>query len=697
MSPKPLRILCMTAMLALAGWGAARAAESPWDAWEYGAVRLTGAAQTHGGAQSGAPYAAGLEFKLADGWKVYWRAPGDAGFPPRVDWEQSQNLQGAALRWPAPVRFSVLGLETLGYKNHVVLPIDVTAKDPAAPVVLRGAVEYLACDEICVPVRAELSMTVPPDTADSGVRAGRASAHAQVIARYAARTPDAGTAAGIKIESARVDAYTDGADISVLRVRGRAEPPLSPAADVFFEGPAGLAYGRPELRPAPGGGAASGANAGEGGFELAAEVSGLKYLDAPFIGAALTALVTDGERAAETAFTVALTSADARTGANAPRAIWAVLALAVLGGMILNLMPCVLPVLSVKLMGVIAHGGGEAPRVRRHFLAAAAGVMTVFALLAFALSGLKMAGAAVGWGVQFQQPWFLITMAVLTSVFAANLFGLFEIRLPAAVNRAAANMSAAQPTHAGRAADSGRGLSGDFFTGMFAAVLATPCSAPFVGTAVGFALSRGPGEITAVMLALGLGLAAPYLAVAAAPRAVTMLPKPGPWMVKLRIALGFALLGTAAWLIWVLANVIGPAQPESRTKWAAFDPAAITRAAAEGRVVFVDVTADWCVTCKANKALVLDRGAAAAALAAADVTPMQADWTRPDPAIADYLASFRRYGIPFNAVYGPGAPGGEVLPELLTTDAVLNALTRARGEALSTVIPESRVPTRAGA
>jgi suppressor for copper-sensitivity B len=303
------------------------------------------------------------------------------------------------------------------------------------------------------------------------------------------------------------------------------------------------------------------------------------------------------------------------------------------------------------------------------------------------------------------------------------MWGLFELRLPGAVADAAARP--------GSRADAG--LAGDFLTGAFATLLATPCSAPFLGTAVGFALARGPGDILLVFAALGLGLALPYLAVAAAPGLATRLPKPGRWMIRLRAILGIALAATAFWLATVLAAQVGAtaaivigalmlaalaalwlrrrfhtvsgvalggvavlvalalavpaalparaptAAAASASYWRPFDEPAIAGLVRQGKTVFVDVTADWCITCQANKKLVLSRDAVAGRLGASNVVAMVADWTRPNDAIAAYLASFGRYGIPFNVVYGPRAPEGLKLPELLTEAAVLGALERAGG------------------
>jgi suppressor for copper-sensitivity B len=358
------------------------------------------------------------------------------------------------------------------------------------------------------------------------------------------------------------------------------------------------------------------------------------------------------------------------------RSLLLILGIAVLGGLILNIMPCVLPVLILKLTSVLAHGGGESERVRVSFLATAAGIVTAFLTLAAMLAGLKLAGHEIGWGIQFQQPIFLAVLAVVCLVFAANLWGLFEVPLPSLAGDLALSADRRASRHK---------LLGAFLTGVFATVLATPCSAPFVGTAIGFALSRAPAEIFAIFLAMAIGLALPYLAVAAVPHLAVMLPRPGRWMIWLKKLLGVSMAATAAWLVWILAGQVGLLHSTASAgqasgeavHWQRFDEAAIPGLVASGKTVFVDVTADWCLTCKANKALVIDRDPVRSRLNESNVVAMVADWTKPDPAIDSYLAKFGRYGIPLNVAYGSKAPQGIALPELLAAADVLKALQSA--------------------
>lgn len=694
--------LGLAALALSAAWpGEARAAASQWWTNEHGAVRLIAASNAVGDDRT---LRLGIHFRMNERWKIYWRSPGDAGFPPQPDWSGSENLDKATLSWPAPERFSVIGLETLGYGDEVVLPVDATLVEPGSPLLIQAKIPYLTCDDVCVPYVADLALRLPRGAATSSVETA-------LIERFAALVPRSGPDLPIRVASLSAV----GGDVTrALELTIAADAPLS-RPDIYVEGPEGWGFGPPDYRIDPDGKTAFARIAAlappKGGGSLA--------------GREMILTVVDGVRASEQALTP--TAAQTASPAAAPvseRALWLVLLLAVAGGLILNLMPCVLPVLSLKLVSAMGHGGGDRSEVRTGFLASAAGILVSFLVLATGVAGLRLAGESVGWGVQFQQPVFLVFMAIVVTLFSANLFGLFEIRLPGRVSDMAAAAGGQR----------NKGVPGHFLTGVFATLLATPCSAPFLGTAVSFALSRGSAEIYAVFLCLGIGLALPYLAGAAFPGIATRMPRPGPWMATLRRGLGILLLGTAIWLVTVLAVQLGTrsavavaaalaalllglvlARPGvERTPrlgrglagiagaaalaiaiwsgsgpggatasvpahWKPFDRQAIASAVASGAVVFVDVTADWCITCQVNKALVLNNETVRGRLAGDGVVAMVADWTRPSDEIGAYLKSFGRFGIPFNAVYGPARPNGEPLPELLTETAVLEAMDRAAG------------------
>jgi suppressor for copper-sensitivity B len=680
--------------LVAAPLGAARAAATAWVGDKHAAARLVTAVEATG---SGRTVDAGLEIRMAPGWHTYWRTPGDAGIPPAIDWTGSTNLARAEIAWPAPSRLSAHGLESYVYPDHALLPIAIELARPGESLSLRASVDYAACAEVCIPYHADLPLALPAGLATPG-------AEAPVIGAARARVPGGLDQAGMALVAATVAPAREGDAVVDVRLRSTGAPLRQP--DLFIEGLDHGTIAPPE------------ATLGETGHaaELRVQVTGVS-------GTALAAVplkftLTDGvNRAAEFTATPLLQAASLTTPGNL-----AILCIALLGGLILNLMPCVLPVLSLKLLAVARLSGVDRRSLRLSLVMTAGGVLAAFEALAAMLILLKAAGASIGWGIQFQQPWFIAGMAVVTALFAANLWGWFAVGLPGAAYAAA--------THQTR-----RPLVNAFLTGMFATLLATPCSAPFVGTAVGFALSRGPVEIVWIFAALGLGLAFPYLLVAAMPRLAGFLPRPGRWMRRLRQLFGLLLAGTAAWLVWVLAEEVG-AEPAALTGlllvagcvilawraqpslgiplrrlsgglvavlaiaaiitpqlaassvtsvkspaavWQPFDMAEIKRQVGEGKVVFVDVTAAWCLTCKVNEAVVLDREPASTRLRSPGVVAMRADWTRPDPAITAYIQSFGRYGIPVNVVYGPSRPEGELLPELLSTELVMKALDRAAG------------------
>ena len=403
------------------------------------------------------------------------------------------------------------------------------------------------------------------------------------------------------------------------------------------------------------------------------------------------------------------------------RSLAVMLLLGILGGLILNAMPCVLPILSLKVFGIVDSASKGRAAVARGSLATAAGILVSFWALAGVAVAARAAGAAVGWGVQFQEPHFVAFLAVVILLFSLNLWGLFEIPLPTGLASWAAGKE-------------GDGLAGHFASGLFATLMATPCSAPFLGTAVGFALAQPAPVVVAIFTAVGLGMALPYLVLAAAPGAARVFPRPGAWMDIVRGSMGFLLAGAAVWLFYVLAGQISrerlavlelllillalgvwlagrAATATGRTlalalafgaalatvglasapagrplaanptdgevqrliSWTPFDPAVAAALRVEGRPVFIDITADWCFTCKVNERLVLETEPVATAFKARGVVAMKGDWTNRDPKIGDFLAAHSRYGIPFYVLLRPGQEP-LLLPELLTQDEVTDAL-----------------------
>jgi suppressor for copper-sensitivity B len=409
---------------------------------------------------------------------------------------------------------------------------------------------------------------------------------------------------------------------------------------------------------------------------------------------------------------------------DGPGMAWMIV-FALLGGLILNTMPCVLPVLSIKVFGLVKTAGQGRSQVVTGSLATTAGIVFSFWALALMAILAKAGGAAVGWGVQFQEPAFVAALNVVVVLFCLNLWGLFEVPLPQRLASAAGGVSS-------------EGLAGHFTSGLFATLMATPCSAPFLGTAIGFALAQSSGTILVIFTAVGVGMALPYLALAAAPGAARLLPKPGPWMDHLRVVMGFLLASAAVWLLYVLAAQISservaffqltllmmtllvwlqravvrrpwarrlvvvavlisalvgiglaysaraganPAVAETPEliDWTTFDRTEAERLNAEGHLVFVDVTADWCFTCKVNKRLALETEEVATAFERYGVVAMQADWTNRSEPIAQFLADHGRYGIPFYMLYRPGR-SPHLFGELISADEVAGAVEDAAAE-----------------
>ncbi|MGH7120435.1 MAG: protein-disulfide reductase DsbD family protein [Acetobacteraceae bacterium] len=693
-------IAAAAALAILLAPGPARAAASRWAGNQYAAVRLITAERASGSASI---VDAGLEIQLAPGWHAYWRDPGAAGIPPSITWQGSRNLAATKLAWPAPRRFSLDGLQTYGYAGQTVLPIAVTLAKPGAPLVLHATVAYSACRNICVPIHAVLRLTLPAGIAAPGPEAG-------LIAAARAAVPGSLAGLGLSVRSATV--WPNGKGGSELAVSLTGPSATLALPDLFVEGLPHGAPGPPHV-----------ARAADGDY-VRLLLTDIEIPAARLAGRNLVFTVTNGP---DHAATFAALPVMAAPGDFAPAALLplAVIAAAFFGGLLLNVMPCVLPVLSLKLISLARLAGAERRTVRLELMATAGGIVFGFLVLAAGLIALKEVGAAIGWGIQFQSPWFLIAMTIVMVLFAADLWGWIAIAMPGA-NRAAAMPDRVHGRHASA-----------FLVGLFATFLSTSCTAPFLGTAVGFALSRGPLEITAIFLAMGVGLGAPTLTAAAAPSLVALLPRPGRWMVWLSRIFGALLLATAVWLLTVLARVsgldaaltvaglalvllgllaarrwaggrlsglrragaglagavvvaallvplVGIPGHMRRTAdqsgiWHPFVRSAIAPNVTHGRTVLVNVTAAWCLICQVNEVTVLDRNPVAARIGRADVLAMRADWTKPNAGITDYLQSFGRYGVPLDVIYGPGAPGGIVLPDLITAPEVIKALNRAAG------------------
>lgn len=635
-----------------------------------------------------------LQVELDDDWKTYWRSPGEGGVAPSISWENSVNLQSVEWHWPYPQQFNLLGIHTLGYKSATVIPMTLHIKDFKQPVKLDADLTLSSCTTICVLTDYPFSLTFVPSELE--VSESAMFTHAQAISQVPKSSPL------IEEQNAIWDPNSNQLQVTLTKPLGWSSPEL--IVDSRNEAISDYSYQLKSVEV--------------DGSKLVALFDVSTWLgEIDLSGQSVDVTVKDNDFVAEQSTSV---STGAISTVSGGFSLIEMVGFALLGGLILNVMPCVLPVLGMKLSGVIHAQGLERSKVRLQFIASSAGIITSFWLLAAFLLILKMSGNAIGWGIQFQSPWFIGLMVAVTALFGANMLGLFEFRLSANTNTWLAS----------KGDDS---YAGHYFQGMFATLLATPCSAPFLGTAVAFALAASALEMILIFTSLALGMALPWLVVATFPGVAAYLPKPGAWMNKVKLLFGAMMLITSVWLLYLLTNHLPPfwvvviavailVALLAKTKrvygdkalvisggaslillvgalvggsvtakhwstplpedlaWRPLSDEIITNSVAQGKTVFVNVTADWCVTCKANKIGVILQDPVYSALNHSKVVPVQGDWTHPDGAVTDYLRANGRFGVPFNIVYGPSAPQGIALPVILTSDMVMSALEQASGE-----------------
>jgi thiol:disulfide interchange protein DsbD len=645
-----------------------------------------------------------LRQQIEPHWHTYWRNSGDSGEPTEIKWDLPGGWQAGGFTWPAPKRLPVGPLMNYGYEGEVLLPMTLTAPASATPgqlVTLKAKARFLVCADICVPEDADLSLTLP-------VGAGPAPAEPQLgalIDKALAQAPKPGLLSaafqpkGPSVALAATGAPLKGADLAgayfypyAATVIDHAKPEniergpdgltLTMTAGYDFQGgktPASLA-----------GVLAVGGKAYEVSAAPGAPPPGASGLGPP--------------------------PAPGGAGGGADLGLAAAAAFAFLGGLILNLMPCVFPILAMKAASLAGHGGEEAG-ARRQGLAFGAGAVVTFVGLAGLLIALKAAGSAIGWGFQLQSPPVVAVLALLMLAVALDLSGVFEV---------GTSLQGAGSSLASRG-----GLIGAFFTGLLAVVVAAPCTAPFMGPALGWALTQPAAAALTVFLALGIGFAAPFVAVAFVPGLLARLPRPGPWMDVFRKALAFPMYGAALWLAWVLAQQAGPedlaklfaagvvvalaawlagiaqkraalggkplslaasavvlavlavaavAWPQAKASEMPsepYSPARLVELRAAGRPVFVNYTAAWCVSCQVNDKVAISTHAVEAAFARHKVAYLKADWTKRDAVIAAELASHGRAGVPLYLVYGKSGGDGVILPSILTPDIVVKAVEAA--------------------
>ena len=635
-----IQIFFILFCLIVSGVNSLQAAQGPWLESKYAKVRLISGAQATG---SLTEIPAALEFQLKPEWKVYWRSPGDAGLPPELT---SDNPKHEITRfWPLPERFSLFGIDTFGYSGRVLLPISIkrddTKIDLKADFTFTGELNALVCSDLCVPISGPLSLFLPNGMAPP-------SAFAQEIAYAKAHVPTFVTGPDIEMKS--IGLMPEDRKILI-----ELSVPDQTLKDVFIETKlAGYSFSKPVIID-------------KSHDVMIAEITINGAQDAgALVGQDVILTIVSKEQNKEITVPSLSKTRNTNTALAAFRPGFMVILLtSFIGGFILNFMPCVLPILSLKVGSFLGVERTSLYQVRAHFLATAFGILSSFIMLALGLILIRSAGYQIGWGIQFQSPIFLGFISVVLVVFIATLFDLVYVPIP----KFAAILSAPVAKNSG--------YRYDFLSGMLATILATPCSAPFVGTASAFALSGSNTILVSVLFVMGVGLALPWLLFAAMPSLTRFLPSPGRWMVRIKQISAILLIGTLIWILWVFANLVGwrtSAQTPSLNNYEPWSMAAMETAIATNRPVFVDVTADWCITCKVNKISVLELGTINKAFADADFMLFQADWTRPNDEIAEFLAMNGRFGIPFDILFSPRLETPIILPEILTAERLLDAI-----------------------
>ena len=651
----------------------------------------------------GKAFTVGLLLRMAPGWHTYWKFSGDAGLPTELKWKLPQGWKIDEIQWSIPLKTIDPGdIETYGYENEVLLMQEITppSKIDESSVKLSAEANWLVCEKICIPGGETLQLELPISTTSQ-------PANTELFARYRRLLPQNWPGA----DAATTEWSRAGSDLR-LKVASVALANY-PAVDFFPLPEQGTVVGHPTVESR---------NKNQILFRIPIESSG-KSMSA-MAGLVVFSQQPNGDDRA--AWQITPPSIVSAAHPVPVRGIFTFLLFGFLGGIILNLMPCVLPVISLKIFGFIQQAGQSRQKILRSGIAFALGIFAWFIALALLLIALKAVGRDVTWGgFQFTNAYFVLALSVIVLVFALNLFGVFEISLPQSMTRGLLSTTERKDD------------LGSFFQGVFATVLATPCTAPFLGTALGFAFSQSPAIILAMFVAIAAGMSAPYLLLSAQPAWLRFLPKPGSWMMHVKQFMGFLLLATLLFLLYVLgaqrglegaiwassfllvisvacwikgAFVVPTASAAKRSvavvlmlvlvfasgvyfigdkfysasvaatdsglrgDWQAFAPDRLQAELEQGHPVFVDFTAAWCLTCKFNEANVLESQEVREAFQRRGVVKLRADWTNGDPVITKLLQQFGRPGVPLYVLYPGKSEEPIVFPELLTKSMVLEKL-----------------------
>jgi thiol:disulfide interchange protein DsbD len=653
---------------------------------------------------------------MAPRWHTYWRNGGDVGFPTKVVWELPPGVSAGEIAWPVPGKYTANSLTSYEYAKEAVLLVQlkIAANAPIGSHEVTAKTSWLECETggSCVPAKgtAKARLVIGGETKPSPP--GTQFPDWQKL--LPAQNPTL-------VATARWESPAGTNDSRAVLIEWNSS---TPKPDFFPYGGEGFEVAGPtEIVSNTGGKIVLRKQVKKSEGDWPRQLLGLlvERADEPHpTGYEVNLLLSDGNAVGAPAVPGQQPTppSPAPLAASGEVSSFAhALLLAFLGGLILNIMPCVLPVIALKIFGFVNQAKESPARVRMLGMVYCLGVLTSFVALAAIVVSLKSAGKDASWGMQFQNPVFLVTMTTLVTLVALNLFGVFEISLGSGAMTAASGLARKE------------GLPGAFFNGVLATALATPCTAPLLAPALGFAFAQPPLQILLLFLAIGAGLALPYLLLTFQPAWLKFLPRPGNWMVHFKQAMGFPMLGTGVWLlslaaavpdfgkkavwwlglalvlmcsaVWVwgefvqrgttrrslgglialllvVAAGVSLSQAKERKEWEPWSPEAVAKARAAGHPVLVDFTADWCVTCQVNKRTSIDVESTKQELIARNFVTLKADNTLESPAIVSELKKFGRAGVPMVLIY-PSNPKAEpiLLPTLLTPSIVAETLDKA--------------------
>ena len=609
----------------------------------------------------------GVKIILEEGWKTYWKNPGEAGAPLSIDFNNSSEILENEILFPFPKKFTDYDIETIGYEKEIIFPVKLKLDETKKKLISKINLQYLVCKDICIPISIEKNLNHSLDKSSKNIKKS-------ILYNYLKKVPRENTNYFSikdlkKLSDKKISFKIDNSSLEKINVFAFSN--LSSLSTKIYK---------------------------KKNFNLIELITEDNFNENDIISLA----ISDGIKIEE----IKINISDFKLSKD--RKISYFLLLAFLGGIILNFMPCVLPVLSLKMISLVKISNENQFLIKKNILSIISGIFFSFILLSMFIISFKSVGMQIGWGFQFQNVYFLFIITFIVLIFALNLLGFFEIFLPHRLLNKLNNI--ASPNN----------IRGYFLSGMFATLMATPCSAPFLGTAIGFSAMTSNLNILYIFLFIALGFSLPYFLILLKPTFLKFIPTPGEWMMNFKFFLGLILLITSSWLmnllrvpdvinlliflfIIILSLILfkntkriffslifttifflfigSPFKNKGLDfKWMEFDKVTLNNLIQDNRIILLDFTADWCITCQLNKKTTLENKKLQSFFKKENVLLMRGDWTERDEKILNFIKSYGRLGIPVNIIYGPNNQKGIILPEILTKQIVINNINKVKND-----------------